>query len=96
MVGRLEWWLTIVLTFILSTWAEISIAYRTIGQKESLASDLSFCGIFFLAVGIMATVTAKRFRDSGYSPWHTLWVLFPIFGPTYILIVCGFCPAEEE
>ena len=39
---------------------------------------------------VMLAVTAKRFRDCGYSPWYTLTAGIPVAGVFFILVVCGF------
>ena len=35
-------------------------------------------------------IAVKRLHDTNRSGWALLWALFPIFGPLYLFVVCGF------
>ncbi len=43
--------------------------------------------IYALAVLIPSiAILVRRIRNTGYSPWHALWLLLPIIGPIIVLI----------
>lgn len=92
-VGRLQWWITVVLSWVLGQVAFVLLPHHFQNQNGALVESL-VVGLGILIFLFLAAVTVKRLRDCGYSPWFILSICVPLAGLLFILIVCGFCPAN--
>ena len=79
-INRAWWWLYTLLTRVL-----VFILYAISSEPFII---WAVAGFVLLYSDISATL--KRFHDTNRSGWNLLWVLIPLFGALYILIVCGF------
>jgi len=94
---RSEWWIITIITDLV---AQLCLIFGLI----SLETDTSFryfkaVGLFlcvFVALWLSISVSVRRFRDRGYSPWLLLAGLVPVIGWIWYLIECGFLPAPRS
>lgn len=90
---RFEWWATSVITGVVSQVAIIFIAFSSFEDGDNLLTSISLALIGASSVWILLAVTAKRFRDCGYSPWLTLLGVIP-FVCLGVVVICGFVPGK--
>lgn len=77
--------------------AQVSILFIAFSSFENgghIFASIALGVIAWLAVWITAAVTAKRFRDCGYSPWLTILGAVP-FACFVVVAVCGFVPGKR-
>lgn len=91
---RFEWWATSLITGVVAQVAILFIAFSSFEDGGNFLTSIALGGIAWLAVWITAAVTAKRFRDCGYSPWLTLLGVIP-FVCFIVVAVCGFVPGKR-
>ena len=88
---RTEWWTT---TLISSLVGQLAVIFALAARYDESGSNwFIFTGLLILAavaIWLAVTVTARRFRDHGDSPWMTLLLLLPYIGAIVVLIICGF------
>ena len=94
---RYEWWVTSIIASIV---AQVSAVFAVISRLESSSMSwwvfVSLAVLSLVAIWIMLSVTARRFRDCAFSPWLTLTALVPVVGEIFILVVCGFFPTSGK
>lgn len=92
---RFEWWATTIITGVVAQIVILSIAFSVFEYGENILIQVALIAIALVAVWILLAVSARRFRDCGFSPWLTLLLIIPIacFVAT---IICGFIPANSD
>lgn len=90
---RTCWWLHLLFTYPFMFLAGAYLYY------EEGTTDTIF-GVIVLLFGLILyythiPVSIKRLHDTNRSGWNLLWLIFPIIGALYILIVCGFLKGTE-
>ena len=92
-INRTCWWLHLFLTYPFLFLAGAYFYY------EEGTTDTIF-GIIVLLFGLILyythiPVSIKRLHDTNRSGWNLLWLILPIMGAFYVLIVCGFLKGPE-
>jgi len=91
---RFEWWATSLITSLIVQVSVIAIAFSSFEDGGSMLTSIALVAVASLAVWITLAVTAKRFRDCGYSPWLTLLGVIP-FVCFVAVAICGFVPGAR-
>lgn len=90
-INRLTYWVSFL--FRLPVYGALaSIVYAV---EESDWFYLLVSPILLAVLYAETAITAKRLHDTNRSGWSQLWALFPIGGPLYLFVVCGFLRDRE-
>ncbi|MCP5537275.1 MAG: DUF805 domain-containing protein [Akkermansiaceae bacterium] len=91
---RFEWWVTSVVTGLVSQLSIIFLAFSSFETGRNIFASIALGVVAWATIWILAAVTAKRFRDCGYSPWLTILGVIP-FVCFAVVVVCGFFPSDS-
>ena len=92
-INRTCWWLHLLLTYPFMFLVGAYFYY------EEGTTDTIF-GVIILLLGLALYYThipasIKRLHDTNRSGWNLLWLVLPVIGALYVLIVCGFLKGTE-
>lgn len=94
-IGRSQWWAGEAASLVAGLMGLTFMSGASIHQAGAVISLAGF-GAFLLAIWVHLAVSAKRFRDHGFSPWWALIWFLPWFGWLAQIVMCGIMPSEAR